>query len=102
MGYIFEELLRKFSEMSNETAGEHYTPREVITLMVELLLDGEDLAELTAEPHAGAHRLRPRGRHRRHADGRAAPDHRAQPERRGAGVRPGTQRRDLGYRAVAT
>jgi type I restriction enzyme M protein len=30
MGYIFEELLRKFSEMSNETAGEHYTPREVI------------------------------------------------------------------------
>ncbi len=39
MGYIFEELLRKFSEMSNETAGEHYTPREVITLMVDLLLD---------------------------------------------------------------
>ena len=38
MGYIFEELLRKFSEMSNETAGEHYTPREVIALMVELLL----------------------------------------------------------------
>ncbi len=29
MGYIFEELLRRFSEMSNETAGEHYTPREV-------------------------------------------------------------------------
>jgi len=38
MGYIFEELLRKFSEMSNETAGEHYTPREVIRLMVDLLL----------------------------------------------------------------
>ena len=37
MGYIFEELLRKFSEMSNETAGEHYTPREVIRLMVNLL-----------------------------------------------------------------
>lgn len=37
MGYIFEELLRKFSEMSNETAGEHYTPREVIKLMVSLL-----------------------------------------------------------------
>ncbi len=32
MGYIFEELLRRFSEMSNETAGEHYTPREVIRL----------------------------------------------------------------------
>jgi type I restriction enzyme M protein len=37
MGYIYEELLRKFSEMSNETAGEHYTPREVIRLMVNLL-----------------------------------------------------------------
>lgn len=38
MGNIFEELLRRFSEMSNETAGEHYTPREVIRLMVSLLL----------------------------------------------------------------
>lgn len=38
MGYIFEELIRKFSEQSNETAGEHYTPREVIRLMVRLLL----------------------------------------------------------------
>ncbi len=37
MGYIFEELLRKFSEMSNETAGEHFTPREVIRLMVNLI-----------------------------------------------------------------
>ena len=39
MGLIFEELLRKFSEMSNETAGEHYTPRDVIQLMVEILFD---------------------------------------------------------------
>jgi type I restriction enzyme M protein len=38
MGYIFEELIRKFSEQSNETAGEHFTPREVIHLMVRLLL----------------------------------------------------------------
>lgn len=37
MGYIFEELIRKFSEQSNETAGEHFTPREVIQLMVRLL-----------------------------------------------------------------
>jgi type I restriction enzyme M protein len=37
MGYIFEELIRKFSEMSNETAGEHFTPREVIRLMVSML-----------------------------------------------------------------
>ena len=37
MGYIFEELIRKFSELSNETAGHHFTPREVIRLMVNLL-----------------------------------------------------------------
>jgi type I restriction enzyme M protein len=37
MGYIFEELIRKFAELSNETAGEHFTPREVIRLMVNLL-----------------------------------------------------------------
>jgi len=36
-GYLFEELIRKFSELSNETAGEHFTPREVIRLMVNLL-----------------------------------------------------------------
>ncbi|MDR7304217.1 type I restriction enzyme M protein [Haloactinomyces albus] len=39
MGYLFEELIRRFSEMSNETAGEHFTPREVIKLMTNLLLD---------------------------------------------------------------
>ena len=50
MGYIFEELLRKFSEMSNETAGEHYTPREVISLMVNLLISGEAARELTDNP----------------------------------------------------
>lgn len=37
MGYIFEELIRRFSEISNETAGEHFTPREVIRLMVSML-----------------------------------------------------------------
>ena len=36
MGYIFEELIRKFSEQSNEAAGEHFTPREVVRLMVRL------------------------------------------------------------------
>lgn len=39
MGYIFEELIRKFNEQSNETAGEHYTPREVIRLLTRLLLE---------------------------------------------------------------
>ena len=37
MGYIFEELIRRFNEQSNETAGEHFTPREVIRLMVNLI-----------------------------------------------------------------
>lgn len=37
MGYIYEELLRRFSEQSGEEAGEHFTPREIIRLMVELL-----------------------------------------------------------------
>ena len=42
VGYIFEELIRKFSEQSNETAGEHFTPREVIRLMVNLLFAEDD------------------------------------------------------------
>ena len=37
MGYLFEDLIRRFSEQSNETAGEHFTPREVIRLMVNVL-----------------------------------------------------------------
>lgn len=44
MGYIFEELIRQFSEVSNETAGEHFTPREVVQLMVNLLVDGDEEA----------------------------------------------------------
>lgn len=42
MGYLYEELIRKFSELSNETAGEHFTPREVIKLMVNLLFIEDD------------------------------------------------------------
>jgi type I restriction enzyme M protein len=44
MGLIFEELIRKFAELSNETAGEHFTPREVIRLMVDLLFHGDNEA----------------------------------------------------------
>ncbi|TAZ51025.1 SAM-dependent DNA methyltransferase [Rhizobium ruizarguesonis] len=44
MGLIFEELIRRFAELSNETAGEHFTPREVIRLMVHLLfVEDEDI-----------------------------------------------------------
>lgn len=42
MGGVFEELIRKFAELSNETAGEHFTPREVIRLMVNLLFIEDD------------------------------------------------------------
>jgi type I restriction enzyme M protein len=42
MGAVFEELIRKFAEISNETAGEHFTPREVIRLMVNLLFIEDD------------------------------------------------------------
>ncbi len=46
MGDIYEELIRKFAEQSNETAGEHFTPRDAIELMVQLLFatDGDHLA----------------------------------------------------------
>jgi type I restriction enzyme M protein len=44
MGLVFEELIRKFAELSNETAGEHFTPREVIRLMVDLLFYGDSEA----------------------------------------------------------
>lgn len=46
MGYIFEEIIRKFSESHNEEAGQHYTPREVIELMVNIVFEDEkDLAD---------------------------------------------------------
>ena len=50
MGYIFEELLRRFSEMSKETAGEHFTPRDVIRLMVNILFAGDGDALTGAKP----------------------------------------------------
>ena len=50
MGAIFEELIRRFAETSNETAGEHFTPREVVNLMVNLLLDGDE--QVLREPGA--------------------------------------------------
>ncbi len=50
MGHVFEELIRKFAEASNETAGEHFTPREVIELMVDILLS-PDKQEIENTPH---------------------------------------------------
>jgi len=48
MGQVFEELLRKFSEMSNETSGEHYTPRDIVRLLVSLVFS-QDEQELQGE-----------------------------------------------------
>ena len=48
MGLVFEELIRKFAEISNETAGEHFTPREVIRLMVNLIFIEDD--EVLSKP----------------------------------------------------
>lgn len=60
MGYLYEELIRRFSELSNETAGEHFTPREVIRLMVNLLFIEDDdlltkpgIVKTLADPAAG-------------------------------------------------
>jgi hypothetical protein len=67
MGLVFEELIRKFAEISNETAGEHFTPREVIRLMVNLLFIEDD--DVLTPATRRAHHLRPHRRHRRHAVG---------------------------------
>src|SRR4029078_10643268 len=42
MGLLFEDLIRRFNEAANETAGDHFTPREVIRLMVAILFDPND------------------------------------------------------------
>jgi type I restriction enzyme M protein len=48
MGLLFEDLIRRFNELANETAGDHFTPREVIDLMVDILFAPDD--ELLAQP----------------------------------------------------
>lgn len=60
MGYIFEEIIRRFSESHNEDAGQHYTPREVIRLMVNILfyddndiLAGNNVAKTIYDPACG-------------------------------------------------
>lgn len=60
MGYIFEEIIRRFSEAHNEDAGQHYTPREVIELMVNILfyddnsfLTGDHVAKTIYDPACG-------------------------------------------------
>lgn len=60
MGYIFEEIIRRFSEAHNEDAGQHYTPREVIELMVNILFTNDNdiltnnVAKTIYDPACGA------------------------------------------------
>lgn len=59
MGYVFEDLLRRFSEMTNETAGEHYTPRSIVRICAELAIgvdehiDNSDVFKSIYDPTAG-------------------------------------------------
>ena len=106
MGTIFEELIRKFNEALNENPGEHFTPRDVVHLMVDLMLAGDEKRDPRQE--GDPHRLRSLLRLRRHADdhqgahhGRPAEERRSPPPRdqQGRGdpsLRPGSEPRDLG------
>ena len=89
MGLAFEELIRKFAEVSNETAGEHFTPRDVIRLMVQPAVHR---GQRHPDPRQarGPHHLRPDCRNRRHALGRRGAPAGAQPRCVADDVRPGT------------
>ena len=92
MGLVFEELIRKFAELSNETAGEHFTPREVIRLMVNLLFIEDDdvltkpgVVRTIYDPAAGTGgMLSVAGEHLADHEPEGAPDD----------VRPGAERRN--------
>ena len=73
MGTIFEELIRKFNEALNENPGEHFTPRDVVHLMVGLLLAGDE--ERLRTKGGRAQRLRPVLRFGRHAHHRQGAHH---------------------------
>ena len=95
MGTIFEELVRRFNEENNEEAGEHWTPRDAVKLMANLIF-----LPIADQIQSGTYlRLRRRLRHRRHADGRrgdaAAAGRRARQGGRHPPLRPGDQLRDL-------
>ena len=106
MGTIFEELIRRFNEALDENPGEHFTPRDVVHLMVELMLAGDE--ERIAGDRGGPHRVRPVLRIGRHADdrqgahpegpggGRESAPAGDQPRGRHPRLRPGGEPRDLG------
>ncbi len=92
MGYLYEELVRRFSELSNETAGEHFTPREVIRLMVNLLFIEDD--DLLTKPGV-VKTLADPAWHRRHAQRRPGSPARVERQGPAGGVWPRAQRRDV-------
>ena len=93
MGYIYEELLRKFSELSNETAGEHFTPREVIRLMVDLLFIEDD--DILRTPGTVRTMLDPACGTGGMLVGQPGLPPRAEPHRPTDRLRPGAERRDV-------
>ena len=106
MGTIFEELIRKFNEALNENPGEHFTPRDVVHLMVDLMLAGDE-SRIRAQGR-GPHGLRPVLRLRRDADDHEGAHHGRPPQERrphppadqprggDPPLRPGGEPRDLG------
>lgn len=89
MGLVFEDLIRRFNEAANETAGDHFTPREVIRLMVNLLLE-PDTKVLTQGGHH-RHYLRSSLRYRRDVGRGAELDSCPQRTCHGQGLWPGLQ-----------
>ena len=69
MGLLFENLIRRFNELANETAGDHFTPRDAIRLMVSILFINDD--KLLATPGCRAQASRPRLRYRWNVGGSA-------------------------------
>ncbi len=96
MGYIFEELIRIGAEQSNEEAGEHFTPREVIRLMVNLLLQPLRRHGHAEQKPCGREDLRPGLRDGRHAFRLRKPYQNAQCHRTAPPVRTGLERRGMG------
>ena len=88
MGYVFEELIRIGAEQANEEAGEHFTPREVIRLMVSLLLSPRARPRRAIQ---GQDHIRPGLWHRRYVIGVRGLSSAAQPRRESTPLRPGLE-----------
>ena len=95
MGYLYEELIRRFSELSNETAGEHFTPREVIRLMVNLLFVEDDDAAHQARRREDALCSTPPAAPAACSRSPRTTCASLNPHGPPGGLRPGAQRRDL-------